>query len=202
MAEISFARYLIAIRNHMQHTTLLVTLILVLLILFGIAALKLKAQTKLITLKHTVNTGVTLLNRIKKSLLLCCCLFVFGCTNTSHTLERKNYHAWENDIGYAQVVKSGSTLYISGITSEKIAFDQQVDDIYQTIKSILNDYNVGTDAIVKEVIFTTDIEQLKAAIPLRKVHFKQQYPASSWVEVKRLWNQSHFVEVEVIAVLP
>ena len=106
------------------------------------------------------------------------------------------------DIGYSQVVKANNTLYISGITSEKSTFENQVDDIYSTIKKILADYDVGTSAIVKEVIFTTDIESLKAAIPTRKAHFDGKYPSSSWVEVKRLWNKSHLLEIELVVVLP
>ncbi|MFT6507105.1 MAG: 2-iminobutanoate/2-iminopropanoate deaminase [Colwellia polaris] len=85
----------------------------------------------------------------------------------NQAIERKNYFPWENDTGYSQVVKSDKTLYISGITSEKETFVEQVDDIYTIIKKILADYDVGTDAIVKEVIFTTDIEALKLAIPTR-----------------------------------
>lgn len=143
-----------------------------------------------------------MLNLIKTSLLLCCGIFLFGCTSTSQVIERKSYHSWETDIGYSQVVKVNNTLYISGITSEEATFESQIDDIYNTIKKILADYNVGTNAIVKEVIFTTDIERLKAAISTRKAHFSDEYPASSWVEVKRLWSQSHLLEIEVLVVLP
>lgn len=143
-----------------------------------------------------------MLNFIKKSLPLFCALFLFGCTTGNQVIERKNYFPWENDTGYSQVVKSNKTLYISGITSEKETFVEQVDDIYTIIKKILADYDVGTDAIVKEVIFTTDIEALKLAIPTRKAHFNGKYPSSSWVEVKRLWSKSHLLEVEVVVVLP
>lgn len=99
-----------------------------------------------------------MLNSVKKSLLLSCGIFLFGCASTNQVIERKNYHSWENDIGYSQIVMDNNTLYISGITSEEATFKNQIDDIYSTIKKILADYNVGTNAIVKEVIFTTDIE--------------------------------------------
>lgn len=67
---------------------------------------------------------------------------------------------------------------------------------------MLADYNIGMDAIVKEVVFTTDIEGLRTAIPTRKAHFNGKYPSSSWVEVKRLWSKSHLLEVEIVAALP
>jgi len=142
-----------------------------------------------------------LFNLVKTSVLIFCVSFLFGCA-TEQVVERKNYHPWESDIGYSQVVKANNSLYISGITSEEATFERQIDDIYKTINRILADYNVGTDAIVKEVIFTTDIEKLKALIPVRKAHFNNKYPASTWVEVKRLWSQSHLLEIEVVVALP
>ncbi len=143
-----------------------------------------------------------MLNLVKASLLLSCILILFGCANTNKEIQRKTYNSWENDIGYSQVVKANNTLYISGITSEEATFEGQVDDIYSTIKKILAEYDVDTTAIVKEVIFTTDIERLKAAIPARKAHFNGKYPSSSWVEVKRLWSKTHLLEIEVVVLLP
>jgi len=143
-----------------------------------------------------------LLNFIKILIPLFCSVFLFGCATTNQPIERKNYFPWENDTGYTQVVKSNNTLYISGITSEKETFENQIDDIYTIIKKILADYDVGTNSIVKEVIFTTDIEGLKSAIPTRKAHFNGKYPSSSWVEVKRLWSKAHLLEVEIVVVLP
>ena len=143
-----------------------------------------------------------MINVIKAVLLLFCGAFLVGCATTNQTIERKNYFPWENETGYSQVVKHNNTLYLSGVTSEKATFENQVDDIYTNIKKILSDYNVGTDAIVKEVIFTTDMEKLKLAIPIRKAYFDGQYPSSTWVEVRRLWSESHFLEVEVVVALP
>ncbi len=149
-----------------------------------------------------INRGTNLQNSLKKTLLLTCGIFLFGCSAVEQVIERKHYQSWEKDIGYSQVVKANNTLYISGITSEEATFENQMDDIYNTIKKILADYNVGTSAIVKEVIFTTDIEKLKASIPNRKAHFNGKYPSASWVEVKQLWRQSHLLEVDVIVALP
>lgn len=143
-----------------------------------------------------------MINFMKKAFILFCAVFLFGCATKAQSIDRKHYFPWENDTGYTQVVKNNDTLYLSGISSEKTTFENQVDDIYTNIKKILADYNVGTEAIVKEVIFTTDIERLKLAIPIRKAYFDGQYPSSTWVEVKRLWSESHFLEVEVVAVLP
>lgn len=136
------------------------------------------------------------------SILLTSGIFLFGCSYNSQMIERKDYHTWENRIGYSQVVKVNNMLYISGITSEKENMEGQLNEVYSSIKNILSDYGVGTDAIIKETIFTTDIEGLKNAIPVRKAHFNNKYPSSSWVEVRRLWDPINLIEIEVVAVLP
>lgn len=129
-------------------------------------------------------------------------LLLLSCSTTP-TIERKNYYAWENDYGYSQVVKAGNTLYISGIASDKVSFPEQIEEIYQYLNKILQDYGVDSDAIVKQVIYTTDIEAMKAHTELRKQYFnKDKYPSSSIIQVSRLYEKGHFLEVEVVAVIP
>lgn len=129
-------------------------------------------------------------------------LLVSSCS-TSPSVERKNYYSWENDYGYSQVVKAGNTIYISGIASDKSTFPEQIEEIYKFINQILKDYGVDSDAIVKQVIYTTDIEAMKAHTELRKTFFnKDKYPSSSIVQVSRLYEKGHFLEVEIVAVIP
>ncbi len=137
-----------------------------------------------------------------KALICVIPLLLIGCSSSEQIVERKHYHLWEKDIGYSQVVQVNNTLYISGITSERTGFSQQLDDVYSSLKNILSDYNVTTDSIVKEVIYTTDMEKLQAAISVRKKHFNGLYPSSSWVEVNRLFSPDHMVEIELVVVLP
>ncbi len=118
-------------------------------------------------------------------------------------IKRKHVFPWEKQVGYSQVTQVGKTLYLAGLTSGKADFEAQLKDIYTRIESILSEYNVGTERIVKEVIYTTDIEQLKAATELRKSYYKKQkYPASSWVQVSALFQPGLKIEIEVVAVLP
>lgn len=134
---------------------------------------------------------------------------LFGCatntnSGTSNTtkIERKHYQSWESDIGYSQVVRSGNTLYISGLTSSGITMNEQVDGIYGQLKSILIDYNATIDQVVREVVFTKDIESLKQAIQTRKKHFNNgHYPSSSWIEVSRLYEDQLLIEIEFTVVL-
>jgi 2-iminobutanoate/2-iminopropanoate deaminase len=129
-------------------------------------------------------------------------LLVSSCS-TIPNVERKNYYEWENDYGYSQVVRTGNTIYISGIASDKSSFTEQMKEIYEYIHQILKDYDTDSDAIVKQVIYTTDIEQMKVHTQLRKSFFnKDKYPSSSIVQVSRLYEKGHFLEVEIVAVVP
>ena len=138
---------------------------------------------------------------LKASFYFISFLLFASCTH-KQTIERKNYYSWENDYGYSQVVKAGNTLYISGIASNKPTLPGQITEIYTYIQTILNDYGVDSDAIVKQVIYTTDIENLKAETALRKSFFnKNKYPSSSIVQIERLYDEEHLLEVEIVAVI-
>ena len=130
-------------------------------------------------------------------------LLLAACSQKNDKVERKFYNSWEAQIGYAQVTKAGSMLYISGLTSTKEGMNEQVKEIYTTISKILNDYGVDTSYIVKETAYTKDIEALKDAIYVRKEFFTDiQYPAATWVQIDRLFNEAMLVEIEVIAWVP
>lgn len=117
--------------------------------------------------------------------------------------DRKHVFPWEKQVGYSQVVQVDNTLYFSGITSSKKTLKGQMVDIYQNIEKILAGYQLNMDHIVKEVIYTTDIEKLKAETAARKAFFSNdRYPASSWVQVERLFNPNEMIEIEVIVQKP
>ncbi|PKI15955.1 RidA family protein [Colwellia sp. 12G3] len=143
-----------------------------------------------------------MISNLKTALIVAGTLLVSACTSAP-TIERKNYYAWENDYGYSQVVSAGNTIYISGIASDKATFAEQIKEINANINKILKDYGVDSDAIVKQVIYTTDIEGMKAHTKLRKTFFnKDKYPSSSIVQVSRLYEKGHFLEIEIVAVVP
>jgi 2-iminobutanoate/2-iminopropanoate deaminase len=143
-----------------------------------------------------------MIKNYRNALILALTLFVSSCS-TVPLVERKNYYAWENDYGYSQVVKAGNTIYISGIASDKETFPEQIEEIYKYVDQILNDYGVDSDAIVKQVIYTTDIEEIKSHTALRKSFFNHnKYPSSSIIQVSRLYEKGHFLEVEIVAVIP
>lgn len=117
-------------------------------------------------------------------------------------IEREYVNPWEKEIGYAQVVRRGDTLYLSGITANGASVGEQMAAIYGQIGKILKSRNLSSSSIVSETIYTRDIEAVKAAIPIRKQFYTDgAYPAATWVQVERLFNPDLLVEIEVIVAL-
>jgi 2-iminobutanoate/2-iminopropanoate deaminase len=71
--------------------------------------------------------------------------------------EKFNLGPWENEIGYAQAVRVGNTLYISGSVGEG-PMPQAVDQAFGSIKKTLAHYGLDFRHVVKENAFTTDID--------------------------------------------
>jgi len=134
-------------------------------------------------------------------ILIVVSLLIFGCSSQpdrAQQMSRTYYQSWEKDIGYAQVFRVGNTLHLSGITGEGETLEQQLHHIYQQIQTILTDFNATTNHISKEVIYTTNMALLKAAISQRKRYYaNEQYPSASWVQVTGLYSSSSLLEVAV-----
>ena len=115
--------------------------------------------------------------------------------------EKFNRGPWENEIGYAQAVRVGNTLYISGSTGSGTMPDA-IRSAFTAIKETLAAYHLDFRHVVKETAYTTDIEALKAANEVRKTYYGSDFPAATWVQVDRLFTPETVLEVEVIAVFP
>ncbi|CAM1344319.1 RidA family protein [Tenacibaculum amylolyticum] len=160
------------------------------------------------------------LSFLRKTLALFCCLTILflsnGCTTNSKTEKqetkkeaqkptviKEKWH-WDNpkkqseNAGYAQVVKVGNTLYVSGIPAQEIS-PEGITKLYDAIKRCLNAFGASPKDIVKETLYTTDIEAMKKNNDARKQFYKGDYPAASWVEISRLYQPGAKIEVDVIA---
>ena len=115
--------------------------------------------------------------------------------------EKFNLGSWENDIGYAQAVRVGNTLYVSGSTGTG-SMPEAIKGTFDVIKRTLAAYHLDFRHVVKENIYTTDIEALKAAKDVRKAYYGTDFPAATWIQISRLYEPTQVIEVEVIAVFP
>ena len=128
---------------------------------------------------------------------------------------------WEEQYGYAQAVKVGDTIYVSGQLSHddegnmvapapldqagKIAdhgnMGAQMAQSYANIKQILATYGATMDDIVEEVVYVTDMD---AAFAVAGTVRKEAYGgppvvASTILVTPRLAFADQLIEIKVIA---
>ena len=124
------------------------------------------------------------------------------------------YHKRELEKGfyYAQAVKAGSTLYISGCVSWDAdgnvigANDMkaQVVAVYTDLKETLEANGATFQNVIKETVFTTDMEALEEHNDIRIGFYKDAGsapPASTWIGCTCLAAPGLVLEVECIAVV-
>ncbi|MGZ5134716.1 MAG: RidA family protein [Flavitalea sp.] len=122
------------------------------------------------------------------------------------TISKKKWH-WgqgqaDTSAGYAQAVLVDNVLYISGTVSRGTTMAEQLKGAYQSIERTLQQYGLTFQNVVKETLFTTDIEAVKQNNDVRKPFYKGDFPAATWVQITRLYMPTALVEVEVIAHFP
>ncbi|MGS2764697.1 RidA family protein [Sinomicrobium sp. M5D2P9] len=125
-------------------------------------------------------------------------------TEYEKTLIVKEKWHWGNDkkqnenAGYAQVVKVGNTLYISGVPTDDLS-PNGIARVYKTLEECLNAFGASSKNVVKETLYTTDIETMKKYNNTRKEFYQGDFPAASWVQVSRLYESNAKLEVDLIA---
>jgi enamine deaminase RidA (YjgF/YER057c/UK114 family) len=137
------------------------------------------------------------------------------------------YHGmpWEDAYGYAQAVKVGNTIYISGQLSHddsgKLVGPATVDEsgkvldssnmalqmqtAYENARRLLAKFGASLDNVVEEVIYVTDFEAAFAvAGKVRKAAYGTDRPvcASTILGTTRLAFPQQLVEISFTAVLP
>ncbi len=137
-----------------------------------------------------------------RQFLLLTSLFLFSILafGQTDTIAKKKYQV-NRGAGYAQAVLVDNVLYVSGtVASGDMA--AQLKGVYSGIERTLKAYGATFQNVVKENLYTTDIEAVKLNNEVRKAFYKGDYPAATWVQITRLFMQQALVEVEVIAHLP
>ena len=118
---------------------------------------------------------------------------------------------WEKEYGYAQAVKVGDTIYLSGQVSHddegKIVglrdMEAQMRQAYANIKKVLAEYGATMDNVVDEILFVTDMDTaFAAAVKCRREVFSgTPIAASTIVQIQRLAFQDLMIEIKCVAKL-
>ena len=115
--------------------------------------------------------------------------------------------------GYTHVVEVSNSkmIFIAG----QIAFDtagnlvgkdnlqQQTQQVFENLKAALTSVGADFSHVVKFTYFMTDISQIAVLREIRNQYIDAAHPpASSAVEVRKLFRDELLIEIEAIAAIP
>jgi enamine deaminase RidA (YjgF/YER057c/UK114 family) len=116
---------------------------------------------------------------------------------------------WEKD--YAQSVKVGDTIYLSGQVSHDDKgnlvgpgnVEAQLKQVYLNIQNLLAQHGATMKNIVDETLFVTDMDNaFAAAVKCRKSIFGETPSvASTIVQIQRLAFPEYLIEIKCVAKL-
>lgn len=116
---------------------------------------------------------------------------------------------WEASVGYSRAVRVDNQVFVSGTTaSDENGRTVFVGDAYEQTRFILkkiavalNDVGANVADVTRTRMFVTDISRWEEIGKAHGEVFGEIRPAATMVEVRRLVNPDHLVEVEVDAVV-
>ena len=134
-------------------------------------------------------------------------LFFSKAFSQEKQIKKEKWH-WNNNkikqdtiAGYCQVIKIDNVLYISGAVSNNIT-PEGITSVYNDLKASLASFGATFENVVKENLYTTDIDEMKKFNYVRKKFYNNDFPAATWVQVQRLYMPKAKLEIELIAHLP
>lgn len=137
------------------------------------------------------------------------CLALLGLTGSlsaqENLIKKEKFHwvanAQDTAAGYAQAVKVDNVIYISGTVALNVT-PAGIRQLYGGLEKTLQHFGASFQNVVKENLYTTDIEAMKQHNEARKAFYKGDFPAATWVQVSRLYMHEARLEVELVAYLP
>ncbi|RQG97895.1 RidA family protein [Natrarchaeobius chitinivorans] len=116
---------------------------------------------------------------------------------------------WEAKVGYSRAVRVGSQVHVAGTTATDESGDVVgVDDPYtqtqralEIVADALEDAGAGTEDVVRTRLYVTDIDDWAEIGEAHGEVFGDVRPAASMVQVERLVDSDHLVEIEATAVV-
>lgn len=110
---------------------------------------------------------------------------------------------------YSHAVRAGGLIYTTGQVpvngeGQTVGADlvTQARQVFTNLQTILAQAGAGFSDVVKTTMYVTDIEAVGLLSELRDEVFGDVRPASVAIQVPRLWDPEHLIEIEVIAAVP
>ena len=117
---------------------------------------------------------------------------------------RKNYpELGEVKAPYVHSVKHGQTLYISGLTAfgtpaQHKGIAEQAEEIFTQLRKIVSAEGADFSALLKVTIFITSFDEIDTLRNVLYRNYGDHLPASSLVEISRLFSPDLSIEIEAI----
>lgn len=116
---------------------------------------------------------------------------------------------WEASVGYSRAVQVGKHIFVSGTTAsdesgKTVAVGDaygQAQYIFRKIEAALGEAGASLRDVVRTRMYVTNIEQWEHIGRAHGELFGDIRPTSTMVEVSKLINPDHLIEIEVDAVL-
>jgi 2-iminobutanoate/2-iminopropanoate deaminase len=118
--------------------------------------------------------------------------------------------AWEPQMRFAPAIRidPAPLVFTSGITGRGLdgrivdgGMGKQAQQAFQNISDLLEAAGSSMNHIVKLTYYVADMDRWEEVAAARAAFFQGPLPASSTVEVSRLWDTACLVEIEAIAVI-
>ena len=119
-------------------------------------------------------------------------------------IERKNYDALPAPVAaYSHAVKHGNTLYLSGFTAfgteaQGKSLGEQADVIYKQIQAVAKAEGTDMRSLIKVTTYLTDFSQAKELRAVMARHIDGNLPASTTVEISKLFSPELNIEIEAV----
>ena len=116
---------------------------------------------------------------------------------------------WESEVGYCRATRRGPFVSVAGTTATDAGGVVGIGDAYRQatfafdlIESALEELGARLDDVVRTRMYVRDIEANWRSIGRAHAErFAEHPPAASMIEVSRLIDAEHLVEIEVDAVV-
>jgi enamine deaminase RidA (YjgF/YER057c/UK114 family) len=116
---------------------------------------------------------------------------------------------WETTVGYCRVVRAGDHVHVAGTTATVDGAVVGIGDAAEQtrvalgiVAEALARAGATLDDVVRTRVFVTDISQWEAVGRAHGEFFAHVRPVATMVEVARLIDPDHLVEIEVDAYSP
>jgi enamine deaminase RidA (YjgF/YER057c/UK114 family) len=116
----------------------------------------------------------------------------------------------EKKIGFVQAARVGKTLYIAGsvrwnqkgslFATEEMR--RQLRHAFADIRQMLSVHGASVADIVKETVYTKNIEAAIEAEAIRNELYGDESPDAKWIGVSRLLYPELLIEINIVARLP